>query len=257
MYRILKLIHTPTMDVGSELEYTTLSRAQVRVHVSRGGIYSDSIRTDRFRSPWSKRFCVDYRLFNTVTKKASYPIPRAEDCIDSMEDARVLSTLDCNAGYWQIPMALDNIGKTAFTCQMGTYENLKMAFVLTNAPATFQRSFDIILSGMTWQTCLVYLDDIIVFCDTPENHVKALGEALTRLSRAGVSLKAKKCQLFLTSVEYLGHIIFPGEIRVHNKNLEALANVGTRGRRRHCVASSACAPCTAVSSRASHGSQLP
>ena len=144
-----------------------------------------------------------------------------KDCIDSLEDARVFSTLDCNAEYWQIPMALDDIDKTAFTCYMGTYEYLKIAFGLTHAPATFQRALDIILSGMTWQTCLVYLDDVIVSSDTPENHVKALDEALTRLGQAGVMLKAKKCQFFQTSVENLGHIISPGEMRVHNKNLEA------------------------------------
>jgi len=174
----------------------------------------------------SPRFWVDYRRLNAVTKKDSYPIPRMEDCINSLGDARVFSTLDCNAGYWQIPMALDGIDKIAFTCHMGTYEYLKMAFGLTNAPATIQRALDIILSGMTWQTFLDYLDDVNVFSDTPENHVKELGEALTRLGRAGVTLKAKKCQVFQTSVEYLGHIISPGEMLVHMKNLEALAKVG-------------------------------
>jgi len=172
------------------------------------------------------RFCVDYRRLNAVTETDSYPIPRKEDFIDSLGDARVFSTLDCNASYWQIPMAPDDIDKTAFTCHIGTYEFLKMAFGPTNSPATFQRALDNILSRMTWQTCLVYLDDVIVLSDTPESHVKALGESLTRLGRAGVTLKAKKCQFFQTSVEYLGHIISPGEMRVHKKNLEALAKVG-------------------------------
>jgi len=158
----------------------------------------------------SLRFCVDYRRLNAVTKKDSYPIPRMEDCIDLLGDARVFSTLDCNAGSWQIPMAPDDIDKTAFTCHMGTYDYLKMAFGLTNAPAIFQRALDIFLSGMTSQTFLVYLDDVIVFSDSPENHVKAIDEALTRLGRAGVTLKAKKCQLFQTSFQYLGHIISPG-----------------------------------------------
>jgi len=171
----------------------------------------------------SPRFCVDYRRLNAVTQWDSYPIPRMEDCIDSPGDARVFSTLDCNAGYWQIPMAPDDIDKTAFTCPMGTYEYLKMAFGLTNAPATCQRALDIILSGMTWKTCLLYLDDVIVFSEDPESHVKALDEDLTRLCRAGVTLKAKKCHFFQTSVEHLGHIIW---MRVHNKNLEALTKVG-------------------------------
>jgi len=93
-------------------------------------------------------------------------------------------------------MAPDDIDKTAFTCHMGTYEYVKMAFGLTKAPETFQRSLDIILSGMTWKTCLEYLDDVIVFSNTPENHVRALDEALTRLGRADVTLEAKKRQFF-------------------------------------------------------------
>jgi len=76
---------------------------------------------------------------------------------------------------------------------------------------------------MTWQSCLVYLDDVIVFSATAEGHLQALDEALTRLGRAGVTLKAKKCRFFRTSVEYLGHVISPGEMRVHNNNLDALA----------------------------------
>jgi len=114
------------------------------------------------------RFCVDYRRLNAVTKKDSYPIPRMEDCIDSLGDARVFATFDCNAGYGQIPMVPDDIDKTAFSCHTGTYEYLKFAFGLTNSPATFQRALDIILSGMTWKSCLVYLDDVIFFSDTPE-----------------------------------------------------------------------------------------
>jgi len=186
----------------------------------------------------SPRFCVGYRRLSAVTKKDSYPIPRMEDCIDSLEDARIFPTLDCYAWYWQIPMAPDDIDKTAFTCHMGTHENLKMAFGLTNAPATFQRALDIIQSRMTWQTCLVYLDDFIVFSDIPKNRVKALYEALNRLGRAGVTLKAKKCQFFQTSVEHVGHIISPGEMRVHNKNLEALTKVGhprTKTQLRSCL----------------------
>ena len=96
----------------------------------------------------SPRFCVDYRRLSAVTRRDSYPIPRMEDCLDSLGDARVCTTLDCNAGYWKIPMAPEDIPKTAFTCPMGVYEYLKMAFGLTNAPATFQRDLDIIMSGM-------------------------------------------------------------------------------------------------------------
>jgi len=109
---------------------------------------------------------------------------------------------------------------------MGTYEYLKMTFGLNNAPATFQRALDIIMSGMIWQTCLAHLDDVIVFSDTPENHMKTLYETLTRWGPAGATLKAKKCQGSKTSVEHLRHVISPGDMWVHNKNLKALLKVG-------------------------------
>ena len=114
-------------------------------------------------------------------------------------------------------MAPDDIDKTAFTCHMGTCEYMKMSFGLTNAPATFQRALDIILSGMTCKTCLVYLDDVIVLSDTPENHVRALDEALTRLGRAGVTLKATKCQFRNVRRIPRAHHIHRGDARARQE----------------------------------------
>ena len=94
------------------------------------------------------RFCVDYRKVNAMTTRDTYPLPRMDECIDSLGDARIFSTLDCNCGYWQIPMKPDARDKTTFTCHEGTYRSTRMPFGLRNATATFQRTVDIVLSGL-------------------------------------------------------------------------------------------------------------
>ena len=110
----------------------------------------------------SPRFCVDYRQLNERTVRDSYPLPRMDDCLDSLRDAQFFSTLDCNAGYWQMPLAEEDKPKTAFTCHCGTNQCTSLRFGLCNAPATFQRAIDMILSGVKWQNVLVYLDDLVV-----------------------------------------------------------------------------------------------
>jgi hypothetical protein len=98
----------------------------------------------------------------------SYPLPRMNECIDSLGDAPVFSTLDCNSGYWQIPVDPLDKEKTTFTSHEGLYQFRRMPFGLKNAPATFQRFVDITLTGLAWKVCLVYLDDIIVYSNCRE-----------------------------------------------------------------------------------------
>ena len=117
----------------------------------------------------SMRFCVDYRRLNALTIRDSYPLPRMDECIDSLGDAQLFSTLDCNSGYWQIPVEPSDRDKTTFTSHEGTFRYTRMPFGLTNAPATFQRVVNMTLAGLTWKTCLVYLDDIIIFSHTLED----------------------------------------------------------------------------------------
>jgi len=151
-----------------------------------------------------------------------YPLPRMDDCIDFLGDAKVFSTLDCNSGYSQIPVADEDRDKTTFVCHEGAYRYIRLPFGLFNAPATFQRAIDMILGGLKWKSCLVYLDDIIVFSQSAGEHVEHLREVFTALLGAGVSLKAKKCHLFQEEVEYLGHIVGRGKLKVQNKNIRGL-----------------------------------
>ena len=145
-----------------------------------------------------------------------------EDCLDSLGEAAFFKTLDCNSGYWQIPVAKEDREKTAFTCHEGCFEFCRTPLGLCNAPATFQRAVDMLLSGYRSRTCLVSLDDIIVFSKTAEEHVDHVRDVLTVLKEAGFSLKLKKCKFFATYVDYLGHVTRPGRLEVATKNTEAV-----------------------------------
>ena len=168
------------------------------------------------------RFCVDYRRLNAVTVKDSYPIPRMDECLDSLGEANVFTTLDCNSGYWQVPVASKDREKTAFVCHSGLFQYLRMPFGLTNAPATFQRSLDIILSGYRWRSCLVYIDDVIIFSRDSEEHLRHVEEVLSTLHKAGVTLKLPKCEFFTDKVKYLGHVIKPGKLEIDATSTAAL-----------------------------------
>jgi hypothetical protein len=124
-----------------------------------------------------------------------------DDCIDSLGDAVIFTSLDCNSGYCQIPVHPEDRDKTTLTSHYGIYRFLQLPFGLRNAAATFQRAIDIILSGVKWKTCLVYLDDAIVFSQSKKDHLAHVAEALTLLWNAGLSPKLKKCHFFAETVD--------------------------------------------------------
>ncbi|CAF0778308.1 unnamed protein product [Didymodactylos carnosus] len=111
----------------------------------------------------SLRFCVDYRGLNTITVRDAYPIPRIDSTLDSLQQAKFVSTLDLKSGYWQVEMDQESKQKTAFITHKGLFEFNFMPYGLTNGPATSQRLMDIILAGLKWPCCLVYIDNIVIF----------------------------------------------------------------------------------------------
>ena len=167
------------------------------------------------------RFCVDYRRLFAKTIPDAYPLPRIDDCLDSLGDAEIFTALYCNAGYWQVPLSLEDCEKTTFSSYLGTFRYTQITFGLRNTPATSQRPLDIILSGVRWQSCLIYLDDVIVFSRTTEDHLRHVDEILTLLRNAGVT----KYAFFQPRVDYLRHVITPGRLSVATENTKSFTPV--------------------------------
>lgn len=171
------------------------------------------------KSPWaspvvlvskkdgSLRFCVDYRKLNAITKLDVFPLPRIDDSLDALAHTQYFTTLDLASGYWQVPMEPQSQEKTAFCTPSGLYEFRVMPFGLCNAPATFQRLMESVLGGLARNSCMVYLDDILVIGKSFSEHLQNLRQVLVRLREAGLCLKPKKCCLAKRQVEYLGYIV--------------------------------------------------
>ena len=170
----------------------------------------------------SLRFCVDYRKLNMLTEKDAYPLPRIDDTLSAFQGAEWFSTLDLTSGYWQVELTEEAKKKSAFCIPGGLYQFRVMSFGLCNAPATFERLMEQVLAGLSWKTCLLYLDDIIVYSKTFREHTERLQEIFTRLHQAGLKLKPSKCHLYQREVSFLGHIVSRDGIRADPAKTDAV-----------------------------------
>ena len=171
------------------------------------------------------RFCCDFRRLNSITKRNSYPLPSIDDIFDSMTGAKVFSTLDLRSGYWQIPMAEGSKEKSVFICHRGLYQFKRLPFGLTNGPAKFQRFMNKILAPYMGVFCCCYLDDIVVFSKTEDEHDLHLRKIFEVLREHNLKLKPSKCHLKLREIKLLGYIISDKGKRSDPEKIEALANM--------------------------------
>jgi hypothetical protein len=168
--------------------------------------------------------CVDYRGLNAVTRQDAYPLPMTDACLDAMNGAQWFTTFDLRNSYHQVELEPADTDKTTFICREGSFRFLTMPFGLSNAGATFQRLMDMVTSGLNFEVCLVYLDDIIIFSRTVEQHIESLRLVLERLRSAGLKLKPAKCDIMRRSVEFLGHLVSSDGIEPHPDKVSAVTS---------------------------------
>jgi transposase InsO family protein len=173
------------------------------------------------------RFCADYRQLNSITIKDAYPLPRIDDALDALRSNAYFSKLDLVSGFWQIVVAEADREKTAIATPAGLHQFKVMPYGLTNAPATFQRLMDRVLSGLTWDRCIVYMDDIIIFGKTFEQHNLNLESVLQRIIAANLKLNMAKCEFCASEIIYLGHRITKNGIGVDPAKVEAIDRLET------------------------------
>lgn len=168
------------------------------------------------------RLCVDYRRLNLNTIKDAYALPNLEEAFSALTGSKWFSVLDLKSGYYQIEVDEADKHKTAFVCPMGFFEFNRMPQGITNAPSTFQRLMEKCMCDINLKEVLVFLDDLIVFSDTLEQHETRLLHVLNRLKEYGLKLSIEKCKFFQTSVRYLGHIVSQRGVETDPEKVEAL-----------------------------------
>ena len=171
----------------------------------------------------SVRVCIDYRKVNEVTTADPYYMASMEEILERVGSSKVISKLDLAKGFYQVVVEPQSQEKTAFVSPYGKFEFTRMPFGLKNAPATFQRLMEVVL-GDCYHCSAPYIDDVVVFSSSGEEHVQHLRLVMEKLRMFGLTLKESKCQFGREKLEYLGHIIGGGELAVPGHRAAAMAN---------------------------------
>ena len=171
------------------------------------------------------RVCIDYRELNKRTIKDAHAIPRIEDILDQLSGKKYFSVVDLKSGYWQVEVDERDKKYTAFTVgPLGLFECNRLPFGLCNSPSTFQRLMQQVLGELYMKCSTVYLDDILIYSDSYEEHLRHLELVFAKLKRYGLKLNTRKCQFFRKKVKYLGHIISEEGVEVDYEKTEVLKN---------------------------------
>ncbi|KAK2409545.1 hypothetical protein QL285_044961 [Trifolium repens] len=171
--------------------------------------------------------CIDYRRLNQVTIKNRYPLPRIDDLMDQLVGACVFSKIDLRSGYHQISVKAEDIPKTAFRTRYGHYEYSVMPFGVTNAPGVFMEYMNRIFHSYLDKFVVVFIDDILVYSKTEEEHAEHLRIVLKTLRENKLYAKLSKCEFWLKEVSFLGHVISKGGIAVDPSKVDAVMKWGT------------------------------
>lgn len=255
-HRLYKLIHknSDVFSVNGELGRTTVLQHHIptgdnppvalpprRIPFHRlkevDNFITDGLENDLIQpstSPWasplvlvrkpdgSTRFCVDYRKLNESTANVSWPLPRVDDALSVLNGAKYFTTLDLAKGYYQVPVAPADQPKTAFTSHRGLYEFKAMPFGLKGAPATFQRLMMSLLREENWEELLIYLDDVLIFSRSFEEHMILLDKVFAKFRIANLKLQPTKCSFARSEVKYIGHVVSCSGVAPDDEKIRAV-----------------------------------
>ena len=222
-------------------ESVPISSGRIRVGFSQDKIIEEEVqkllKSGIIRpssSPWSSsvvlsdkkdgsiRLCVDYRPLNDVTVRDSYPLPLIDEILDSLGKAKIFTTLDAISGYHQIPIREEDKPKTAFLTKSGLYEYNRLPFGLKNGPAAFQRAMDEMFREYIGKFLHVYLDDIIVFSESMEEHENHLNLVLEKIKSYRLKLKSEKCLFKQKELEILGYKVGNGQVSLTDSRIQSI-----------------------------------
>ena len=175
------------------------------------------------KSDGTLRFCIDYRRLNAVTKHDAFPLPNINDCLSSLgNNSKFFSTVDCYHGYWQVEMDPKSQDKAAFTTHRGLFKPKVLPFGPRGGVAHFSRVMSALLGSLQWKMLLIYLDDLLIFSDTFEEHLRRLDLVFKILRESNLKLKPSKCQLLRRSVNFLGHLVSSDGIAPNAEKIRAV-----------------------------------
>ena len=171
------------------------------------------------------RFCCDFRYLNAVTIKDAYPIPRIDESLSKLGDAKFFTTLDLGSAFWQVPLRRQDREKTGFACELGLFQWKRMPFGLCNATATFQRLMAQALTSVTKKygnLIMCYVDDVVIATPTLKDHIERLEEVFSCMKPAGLKCKPSKCEILRDSIKYLGRLVDKHGVRPDPEAVEAV-----------------------------------
>lgn len=168
------------------------------------------------------RLCLDFRQLNKVTERQAFPMPNVEEMLDTLHGTKYFSSIDLGNAYYQVELEKDSQEKTAFSTKSGQFCFNRMPFGIAAAPGTFQELMTKVLGNMKGNGAVVYLDDILIYSETLEEHFKRLNAVFKKISKAGLRINPDKCQLLKKEVKFLGHIINENGIKTDPKKIEAI-----------------------------------
>ena len=168
------------------------------------------------------RMCTDYRKVNSVTKTDSFPVPRMDDCIDNIGQAKYVTKFDLLKGLWPIPLTDRAKEISAFVTPDGLYQYKVMPFGMKNSPATFQRQINMIITGL--DNCKAYIDDAIIYSEEWDQQIKTIREFFERLTKAKLTINLAKSEFCHATLTFLGHVVGQGQVKPVEAKVKAISD---------------------------------